>query len=217
MRVNHKRKAVYHHVMKTGGTTLSVKILSNLPELLQSDNTEKEKWVWVMGMHGTYTELYNRFPEIYEAVSDYYHFAFVRNPFSHAVSMYFHLTSPNTNHPGIINSKTQVSFKKFLRELYRPQSVSTFEDEKFINSEFYKFEDYEKEVRRLLRVLKYSDNCFKNKLPRTEPGSGSVNETIKNIYGVKYPTDYRVMYDADDIDYIINKCKDYINKFNYEI
>ena len=75
----------------------------------------------------------------------------------------------------------------------------------------------ENEVRRLLKVLKYSDDCFKDGFPRTEPGPGHVNKTTKNIYGMEYPINYRVMYDADDIDYIMNACKDYIDKFNYEI
>jgi hypothetical protein len=215
MHINNDKRAVFYHVMKTGGSSLH-NMLESPTELLQRREEAHERWVIVMGMHGSYTQLLNDHPSEYEKIKDYYKFMFVRNPWSHAVSSYFHTTSPERfdkeNHMGSNKRRaTKDDYKDFnyyLQYLYRPQEQSTFDDPNFMNDEAYFFEDYDNEVKRLFKRFNYSDKAFDSKIKHH-------NKSSSNIFGVEYPKNYKVMYDQTSIDIIADRCRHYIDKFNY--
>lgn len=216
MHINDDKKGVFYHVMKTGGSSLH-NMLESPSELLQRREQPHEQWKLVMGMHGSYTQLLKEHPSVYEKIKDYYKFMFVRNPFSHAVSSYFHTTSPERfdkeNHMGRNNRRaTKEDYRDinyYFKHLYRPQSESTFDDSNFMNDECYYFEDYDNEVKRLFKKFEYSDKAFDSKIKHH-------NKSSVNIFDVEYPSDYRVVYDQTGIDIIADRCKSYIDKFNYQ-
>lgn len=215
MHINDDKKAAYYHVMKTGGSSL-YDMFGRPSELLQRREEPHERWVVAMGMHGSYTQLFNQHRDLYLKIKDYYKFIFVRNPWAHAVSMYFHTTATwrfdKENHYGRnkrLNTREDYKdFNHYLKYLYRPQSEVTFDDPKFMNDDFYFFEDYENEVRRLFKRFDYSEKAFGKDVVHK-------NKTEKNIFDMEYPKDYRSMYDQRGIDIIADMCKDYIDKFNY--
>jgi len=216
MHINDDKKAVFYHVMKTGGSSLH-HMLERPTELLQRQDLAHERWIIIMGMHGSYSQLLKEHPEAYEKIKDYYKFMFVRNPWSHAVSSYFHTTSPERfdkeNHMG--NNKRRATkddykdFNYYLQHLYRPQSESTIDDPKFMNDESYYFEDYDNEVRRLFKRFGYSEKAFDSKIKHH-------NKSSVNIFGNEYPSNYRVMYNQTGVDIIADRCKSYIDTYNYQ-
>ena len=216
MHINTDKKAVFYHVMKTGGTSLHL-MLESPGELLGRLPKKEECWNIIMGMHGSYSVLKNKHPKEFEMVKDYYKFMFVRNPWSHAVSLYFHTTSPERFDKEVkmgSNGRRATDddfkdFKYFLKYLYKPQEESTFDDPNFMNDEVYFFEDYKNEVLRLFKRFDYSDNKFKSEVIHK-------NKSSVNIFGFEYPKKYKVMYDQEGIDIVADKSKRYIDKFNYQ-
>ena len=215
MHINTDKKAVYLHVMKTGGTSL-YNMLGSPKELLQREVQPEEKWDVYIGMHGSYSELAKNYPAEFELSKDYYKFMFVRNPWSHAMSSYFHTTSPQRfdkeNHMGSNNRRaTRDDYKDFnyyLQNLYRPQECLTFDDPNFMYDEAYFFEDYDNEVRRLFKRFDYSDKAFGPKIVHQ-------NKSEVNIFGAPYPKSYKYMFNQDGHDIIADKCSRYIEEFNY--
>ena len=84
----------------------------------------------------------------------------------------------------------------------------TFDDKLFDNHEFYRFENYEKECRRLFKKLGYCSDSFADGLVHR-------NKTKINIFNEEKPTDYRALYNQEDIDIVAALNKRYINEFNY--
>lgn len=202
MMVCHNLKAVFHHVMKTAGTSLTT--------MLQSGNYN---WEWLMGMHGKYSDLYKSNNDDYNIIKNYYNFTFVRNPWSHAVSFYFHktdkkrynfITKININNKPITDEEYK-DFNFFLNYIYVPQSNVTIDDPYFLNNDFFYYENFENESKKILKKFNYSEINIKK-----------INATPRyNIFNMEYPSDYKSMFDQKGKDIIFKRCKSYIDKFNY--
>ena len=216
MHINTDKKSVYLHVMKTGGTSL-YKMLGSPKELLQRAAEPIEMWEVYTGMHGSYRELLKNHPDVYEKIKDYYKFTFVRNPWDHAMSLYFHVTKSSgfnsENHFGSNNRQAKIEdykdFNYYLRFLYKPQSLLTFQDPSFMNDDYCYFENFNNEVKRLFKTFGYSNKAFNSQIKHE-------NKSSTNMFGMEYPSNYKQMYDQEGIDIITDMCKDYIEAFNYQ-
>lgn len=212
MHINKDKKASFFHVMKTGGHAIQAG-LGSLPDLLGRKPEKHELWEVYMGMHGSYTELLDREPEMFETIKDYYKFAFIRNPFSHAVSMYFHILLPyrykKRSHKYLNGAIAKLDdykdFNNYLKNIYITQNRYTFDDPHFCVDEWFKFEELDK-------AWLYLCNKF-NYIPTVLP---VINKTInENMLGLEYPSDYKTMYDQKGIDIITERCGNILEKFGY--
>ena len=220
MHVNDLKKAAFYHVMKTGGTSFHMTI-ARMSSLLGREPTEEDKWKIIMGMHGSYTELFNRFPDVYNKIKNYYKFCFTRNPFSHAVSLYFHVINRHRwpkemhkdIHKNIIGEEDYKSFNNYLENIYVPQSTVTFQDPNFMNDEWFKFEELDHSFNILLDKFEYN----KVELMKTNSTKEFTSKGGRegNIFDLEYPADYKDMYDQQGIDIITKRCKEELDKFNY--
>ena len=108
MHVNHKRKALFFHVPKTGGTAIHT-------AFSHYKITNKDKWEFYLGMNGNFTDLKRCYEtkRVFDKLMKYWKFCFVRNPWAHAVSLYFNLIDSDRwekeDHPEPIeNYKTSI-------------------------------------------------------------------------------------------------------------
>lgn len=209
MHVNHKRKALFFHVPKTGGTAIHTAFSAHTI-------TTKDKWEFYLGMHGNFTDLkYGPgTKKVFDKLIKYWKFCFVRNPWSHAVSLYFNLIDLDRwvkeEHPEPIENYK--NFKWFLKTyngetpLYRPQSHYTFYDKEFKIDKWYKYEQLQEAWDDICERFKYK----KFKLPVV-----NITKQRKNIFDIAYPEDYRTYYDDESIEYVANKSENEIRRFNY--
>jgi len=212
MHINVDKKASFYHVMKTGGHALHAGF-GDVSSLLGRKPEEHERWKIYIGMHGSYTELKNREPEMFETIKDYYKFAFIRNPFSRAVSMYFHVLKPirweRELHRKLDGSKAELDdykdFNNFLENIYVTQNHNTFDDPLFCVDEWFKFEEINEAWSFLCDKFGYNQTT----LP-------VINKTTnENVLGLEYPSDYKIMYDQKGIDIIEKRCGNILEKFGY--
>ena len=209
MHVNHRQKTLFFHVPKTGGTAIHTAF---------SDHTiiTKDKWEFYLGMHGNFTDLkYGPGTKnVFNKLIKYWKFCFVRNPWSHAVSLYFNLIDSHRwekeEHPEPIENYK--SFKWFLKTydgetpLYRPQSHYTFYDKEFKIDKWYKYEQLQEAWDDICERFNYK----KFKLPVV-----NITKLRKNRFDITYPEDYRTFYDDESIEYVTSKSKNEIRQFNY--
>ena len=209
MLVNHRQKTLFFHVPKTGGTAIHTAF---------SDHTiiTKDTWEFYLGMHGNFTDLkYGPGTKnVFNKLIKYWKFCFVRNPWSHAVSLYFNLIDSHRwekeEHPEPIENYK--SFKWFLKTydgetpLYRPQSHYTFYDKEFKIDKWFKYEQLQEAWDDICERFNYK----KVKLPVVK-----ITKLRKNRFDITYPEDYRTFYDDESIEYVTSKSKNEIRQFNY--
>lgn len=122
MIISHSRKFIFIHIYKCAGSAMSI--------ALPDDNDESIHQNVAIPYHFTAKEIQNEIEngDIYPALtynrnawSDYYKFAFVRNPYDWAVSLYFWLRE-NQSHDmnGFCNS---ITFSEFVDYLYYPNDL----------------------------------------------------------------------------------------------
>ena len=212
MHINTDKKASFYHLMKTGGHALHAGF-GDITGLLGRPAEDHERWKIFIGMHGSYTELKNRDPEMFETIKDYYKFAFIRNPFSHAVSMYFHILKPIRWHKELHrklngDGATLDDFKDFnyyLEFIYPDQNEYTFNDPNFSIDEWFKFEEINEAWKYLCDKFEYNQTD----LP-------VINKTTNEcMLDMDYPSDYKTMYDQKGIDIITKRCGNLLDKFDY--
>ena len=140
MRVNRERKFAYIHIPKTGGVSIVKNILTPL-------GFER-----IGRRHDAY--------DASQVEDDYFVFAFVRNPYSRAVSLYrhryvlserFRLKNPDVR-----------TFLNFLHDDYRKHD-KLFTQFEFLHPrvELFRFEDFNKEIERLCERLKIKKPVMK--------------------------------------------------------
>jgi len=207
--VNHRQKTLFFHVPKTGGTAIHTAF---------SDHTitTKDKWEFYLGMHGNFTDLkYGPGTKnVFNKLIKYWKFCFVRNPWSHAVSLYFNMIDSHRwekeEHPQPIENYK--NFNWFLKTydgetpLYRPQSHYTFYDKEFKIDKWYKYEQLQEAWDDICERFNYK----KFKLPVI-----NTTKPRKNRFDITYPEDYRTFYDDESIEYVTSKSKNEIRQFNY--
>ncbi len=209
MHANHKRKALFFHIPKTGGHAIHTAF---------SDYkiTNKDRWEFYLGMHGNFTDLkYNHETKrVFKKLMKYWKFCFVRNPWAHAVSLYFHTIDSDRwekddhSYP-LENYK---SFKWFLETCdsqqpkYTPQSRYTFKDKEFKIDKWYRYEQLQEAWDDLCERFNYE----KFKLPVI-----NTTKPRKNKFDIIYPEDYRTFYDDETIEYVASKSENEIRLFNY--
>jgi hypothetical protein len=207
--VNHRQKTLFFHVPKTGGTAIHTAF---------SDHTitTKDKWEFYLGMHGNFTDLkYGPGTKnVFNKLIKYWKFCFVRNPWSHAVSLYFNMIDSHRwekeEHPQPIENYK--NFNWFLKTydgetpLYRPQSHYTFYDKEFKIDKWYKYEQLQEAWDDICERFNYK----KFKLPVI-----NTTKPRKNRFDIPYPEDYRTFYDDESIEYVTSKSKNEIRQFNY--
>ena len=213
MHVNNDKKAIFYHIMKTGGHALHA-AFGDVHSLLGRPPEDHERWKIVIGMHGSYTELKVKDPELYKKVVDeYYKFAFIRNPFSHAVSMYFHTLKPirweKEMHRDLNGANITLDdfkdFNNYLKNIYVDQNRYTKEDPNYFCDEWYKFEELDKSWEKICDKFNYNRTDLR-----------VINKTTdENMLGLKYPSDYKTMYDQKGIDIISERCGNILKDFDY--
>ena len=212
MNVNHHHKALFFHIPKTGGTAIHL-AMSRYERLKDEspENIKKEFWHFYLGMHGSYTMLKKdkNTKDEYEKLKKYFKFCFVRNPWSHAVSYYFHwlhldkFLRLDKRH----QEDDWKNFKWFLEsKFYEPQEKYTFNDPEFENDRWFRYEDLQKCWDTLCRKFDY--NFY------TLPNDNS-SKDHKNILGLPYPDDYREMFDEESKQMVAERAKNEIQKFKY--
>ena len=209
MHVNHKRKALFFHIPKTGGTAIHTAFSSYKV-------TNKDKWEFYLGMHGNFTDLKHSHEtkRVFDKLMKYWKFCFVRNPWAHAVSLYFNLIDSDRwekeDHPESIENYK--SFKWFLKthddqsRLYHPQSRYTFKDREFKIDKWYQYEQLQEA---------WDDLCERFNYEKFNLPVINTTKPRKNKFDIIYPEDYRTFYDDETIEYVASKSENEIRLFNY--
>ena len=211
MWINHHKKLLFFHVPKTGGHAIQLSLLDN--KNFKDDPKGYEKWQVVLGMHGSFSDFKERLPELYENVKDnYYKFNFVRNPWSHALSFYFHDIDVDrffTQYGNDFNPKDFNDFKWWLETKYKSQSYYTFNNELYHYDEIFKYE----EIKEVWPII--AEKC--DYVQRDLYYYPSVmNKNKENVLGLEYPEDYRTFYDDETKEIVRQKGLKEIEMFNYE-
>jgi hypothetical protein len=205
MLINDINKSSFYHIMKTGGHSIHSRLQRNGPYIIS------------LGMHGSYRELHEHLPAIYDKIKDYYKFCFIRNPFSHALSMYFHILHKDRwGRSCNLNSKTGLNttldefrdFNHFLEYVYQCQSTVTVDDPYFMNDDWFKYENINHAWEQICGKFGYTYEPLEQ-LNTTPPASNS------NMLNLSYPVSHVEFYDQRGVDIISEKCKTIIAKFNY--
>lgn len=213
MLANDSVSACFFHNMKTAGHSIYAQLV-DISKLIQREPEKIDRWYIVLGMHGKYGDVYNSNPETYKKLKSYYKFCFIRNPFSHAVSLYYHILDkhrwPKESHVSItgqhVYEQDFMDFNNYLKNIYKCQTVDTLCDPYFMNDEWYRFENLQNSWDTLCNRLGYKNTTVLH-----------LNSTKNtNIFGLEYPSDYREMYDQKGKEIIYDRCRIIFDKFEYE-
>lgn len=204
MVIDDTKEFCYFSLMKTGCHTIHQWLAATCPNCYV-----------LVGQHGSYAELYNNHLEVYNKVKNYVNFTFIRNPYSHAVSLYFHILDKDRwyveNYQHVNGIENFKDFNYFLEHVYYPQENYTLNDKKFICNRWCMFENFEDECKSLSETVgipEMSKNLLDKKVNSTK--------NRKNVLNLEYPDDYRTMYNDQGIEIVLNKSKQIIEKFNYK-
>jgi hypothetical protein len=201
MLVNKEKKVVFNTPYKTGSHTLQATILRSN---------------FVLSQHAKYSDIKKKEPKLYEDIKkNYKKYIVVRNPWTHATSHYMHNLEKRQNKRLFENNcpeqyKTNfISFKNFLKsKFYIPQSVVSFNDPNFMYDKVLKFENLDIELKNLCQELNITYKPWKKNL-----GTETKKEYFNNI---KYPLDYRKLYDKESIEIVKTRSSKEIELFNYK-
>ncbi len=178
-------KHIHIHVPKTGGSSLQSSAKSN-------------DWYTPIKAHATLPEIYNYFD-----ISGFYKTVTVRNPWDHAVSMYYQILTPSSflsknffNLPyfckeiDIIKQKIvtdDISFINFLEKTYQNdwyQSKYNIESKDIKFDKWFKYEEYKE-------IIEFLNFKYKTNLKNIEVNITANKKLILDIIPV---SDYRNLY-----------------------
>ena len=161
------------------------------------------------GMHGTMGRVYKNDKNLYnEIVNTYQKYAVVRNPWSHAVSRYFHDIDCKRFNFNRQKTEEYKSFDDYIsNKKYEAQEQTSFNDDKLIIDKWLRFENLSEELENI---------CINNSIKYVKYELNK-NKERENIFNYDYPSDYREMYKSDKtIEMVQNLSKNEIKKFNYK-
>ena len=166
------------------------------------------------GWHETYRKCHNLDNNLYEDIKlNYEKYLFIRNPWSHAVSQYFHDIDNHRFLKQIRNRNIEnySTFESYLtNSLYTPQSLNSFNDKFFVNDHYLQVENLQEELIRLTKKYGY-------KYKEIDDKKSNKTKIRTNYFNHQYPDDYRKLYTNDKMIQIVEELsKNEINKFNYK-
>ena len=219
MLISHKKKFIFIHIHKTGGTSISSALVSyaRLKERISGEfyitvklfniinydfrlpADQGNQWFNGIQKHATATEIKDFVGET--RYNLYYKFAFVRNPWDLQVSLY-HYIKTTKNHQDYTMVK-DLCFKDFLkREIATSSARQTdfITDDKgnIIVDQVCRFETLEVEFEKILKRLD---------LPYTK---------LKKVNFSPRESNYRKYYDEESAQLVKNYFKRDIEYFQYE-
>ncbi len=212
MNVNHHHKALFFHIPKTGGTAIHLAMSRHERFKHETPETiEREYWEFYLGMHGSFSMLKTdkNTKDEFDTLMSYYKFCYVRNPWSHALSYYFHWIHKDKflKLDGYQQSLDWKNFKWYLENKYDPQENYTFKDPEFKIDKMFKFEELQDSWDELCDRFNYNRN--------TLPDVNNSKEH-KNIFNFTYPKHYSEWYDNESKEMVEAVSKNEIEKFNYK-
>ncbi len=157
MLINFKKKYIFFHIPKTGGTTVH----KNLRHKSRHER-RKEFWGW-FSAHKTYSEV-KPFLETRGAIN-FHKFCFVRNPYD---KIYSGFLQGN----GYGYEKSREGFNKFINELdnkiiydksrlhITPMHHFVYYEGKCMMDEIYRMENFEEDFNKILEKYEYEKQYF---------------------------------------------------------
>jgi hypothetical protein len=206
-------KHIHIHNPKTGGKSLMFTIVANKNNI---------GWKRNFGMHLTLPEIESKYKDFYDEIKNYYKTIVVRNPWSHAVSFYYHALSTNRFY-----RENFFSVKNFVKMNDKEKQNIDLSFESFVNNGYQKYiqERYHKETDSLKfdKIFKYENweeiieffqKTYDTDMSKTF--NHHSREKIQTVNSIEILTDYRKLYNTKTIDKIASLSKDIIEKYNYK-
>jgi len=204
---NHKH--LHIHNPKTGGKSLMFTVMTN------------KGWLRDYPMHLTLPEIENRYSELNNKIKNYNKTIVIRNPWTHAVSYYYHaLDNKRFYKENFFNAKN------FLKSNDKQKEKIDLSFESFINNGYQKYvqERFYKETKNLKfdKVFKYENweeivdyftNTYGINMVKTYNHHSRNN--IQTVNNIKVFNDYRKLYNTNTIEKVADLSKDIIKKYNY--
>lgn len=214
MIISHTKKFIFVHIYKTAGTSISKillpharfieKISSYYPSYILIKiinhifglNDLGNKWINGLHKHASATEIKNYLDK--KVFDEYYKFAFVRHPMDWQVSLYEYIK--NTRHQDHEKVK-KISFKEFVfREVEKNAPLQIdfiMENNNFIVDKFFKFENIDKDLQSLFKILNIDFNKSNikhlNKSPRIKNFYQYYDDELEKIVREYYSKDFKLL------------------------
>ena len=206
-------KHIHIHNPKTGGKSLMFTIVANKNNI---------GWNRNFAMHLTLPEIESKYKDFYDEIKNYYKTIVVRNPWSHAVSFYYHALDTNRFY-----KENFFSVKNFVKMNDKEKQNIDLSFESFVNNGYQKYiqEIYHKETDSLKfdKIFKYENweeiieffqKTYDTDMSKTF--NHHSREKIQTVNSIEILTDYRKLYNTKTIDKIASLSKDIIEKYNYK-
>ena len=176
--INHDMKAIYIHIHKTGGTTISMILKKyygfKIYYLHRPDhdtfcfNKTKKKYInYENKIHGV-INYYKTSPFINKKMNmnqkkwdEYFKFCFIRNPYDRIVSGWFHINRFNIPFQNFINLKDKVNDVEYVH-MFMPQYRSMINEkaQKYINH-IGDFDNLDNELIEILKKIGFKEVIHK--------------------------------------------------------
>lgn len=214
MIISHSKKFIFIHIYKTAGTSITqallpharfvekistyypshilIKILNHFFGLNEMGNS----WINGVSKHATAIEIKKYLDK--KKFKEYYKFTFVRHPMDWLVSLYEYIK--NTRHKDQ-NLLKKITFKEFvLREIKKKSPLQIdflTEDNKFIVDKICKFENIDKDIETLFKILNIDLKKNKlnhlNKSPRVTNFYEYYDNELEEIVRDYYSKDFKLL------------------------
>lgn len=213
--ISYKHKCIFVHIPKTGGSSVE-RIIWPSPK----DRTISNLWMGYVkpyfnkyqtgGMqHLLASQIKNEVKDM--DFSSFFKFSIVRNPFDKVISQ-FHYMKTRKDLRDFIGMKDNDDFKTYLHLIQRKLHVQWEHQHRFILDEdenllvdyIGKFENFETDVRNILKKIK-RDRIF-----------GLINRKIPHENKSENRKDYRSYYNEETIDIVSKIYQKDIKQFNYK-
>lgn len=207
---SNKYRHLHIHNPKTGGKSLMFTIMLN------------KDWIRDYPMHITLPEIEKNHPLFYNKVKDYNKSIVVRNPWSHAVSFYYHALDKHRFY-----KENFFSLKNFIKMNDKEKEKIDLSFESFVNNGYQNYiqEIYHKETDSLKfnNVFKYENweeiiEFFQKtyNMDMSNTFYYHSREKIQTVNSIEILSDYRKLYNTKTIDKISLLSKDIIENYNYK-
>jgi len=218
MIISHEKRFIFFHIPKTGGSSITYGLRHNIDYKKNIEDLEiKPGWQNLFHVDSRLHSRYKDNIRICDEYSDYFKFAFVRNPWDLALSWYLALNRNDKNSINAINFKIflcdfvqNMNLKKspikFIRN-YRYHRVIKRTQVSYISDRhgnikidyLARFEKFKDEFEYIMKTLDIAEYDFK-----------SINVANFN------KLDYKNFYDEESKELISNHYKIDIDMLNYE-